>query len=122
MRDGRNNRSRVIRKQERKAIHDADAKGNAMTHPLSVFRTMIRTGALLVTACVLLPVARAAAADGPPLPPEAYAACDSKREGDACSVQFREHEIHGTCAPAEGSGKLFCRPSDLPPLPKEERR
>jgi len=108
----------VIRKQENHAVHDADRKGNAISHSLSVFRTTIRTGALLVAASVLLPAARSAAAEGPPLPPEAYAACDSKREGDACFVKFREHEIHGTCAPVESSGKLFCRPTDLPPFPR----
>ncbi|MDP9035988.1 MAG: hypothetical protein M3O50_14405 [Myxococcota bacterium] len=51
----------------------------------------------------------------PPLPPEAYAACDSKREGDTCSVQIRDREIQGTCSAGDGSGKLFCRPSGPPP-------
>ena len=63
-------------------------------------------------------LAIAAQAEGPPpLPPEAYAACESKAEGDACMVQIHEHEVHGKCAPdREGKG-LFCRPEGMPPAP-----
>jgi hypothetical protein len=53
----------------------------------------------------------------PPLPPEAYAACESRADGDTCTVQLHDRTIHGTCAPdREGKG-LFCRPDDMPPPP-----
>jgi hypothetical protein len=58
-----------------------------------------------------------ARADGPPpLPPEAYAACDSKSEGDGCSVKIFDREITGTCA-KETEGRLFCRPDHMPGPP-----
>jgi hypothetical protein len=68
-------------------------------------------------------LASLAHADGPPpLPPEAYAACQSKAEGDACTVEIHDREVHGKCAPdREGKG-LFCRPDEMPfpPPPRPE--
>ncbi|HTQ42586.1 MAG TPA: hypothetical protein VMI75_07485 [Polyangiaceae bacterium] len=68
----------------------------------------------------LVALVQRARADGPPpLPPEAYAACQSKSEGEACTVQLRDREIHGTCAPDRDGERLFCRPIDMPPPPAE---
>ncbi len=74
---------------------------------------------LAVTAS-LAAFAPSARADGPPpLPPEAYAACESKADGDACTVQLGDREAHGKCAPdREGKG-LFCRLDGPPPPPPE---
>jgi hypothetical protein len=76
-----------------------------------------------ISSLALLPVALVLAiagssparADGPPSPPpEAYAACASKADGDACTVQIHDQQIQGTCAPdREGKG-LFCRPDHMP--------
>jgi hypothetical protein len=78
---------------------------------------------LAVIALYAAPLASPALADGPPpLPPEAYAACESKAEGDACTVQFHGGEVHGQCAPdREGKG-LFCRPDRMPPPPPAPSR
>ena len=75
---------------------------------------------LLAAGVVMMVRTQSAHADGPPpLPPEAYAACARKNDGDACTVQFRDREIHGTCAPDREGKVLFCRPQDmpLPPAP-----
>jgi hypothetical protein len=73
---------------------------------------------LSVTAIALAALATSARADGPPpLPPEAYAACESKADGEACTVQLHDREIHGTCAPDREGKRLFCRPNDMPPPP-----
>ena len=75
--------------------------------------------AFAVAASVALAAAPPAArADGrPPLPPEAYAACDSKTDGSACSVKIFEREISGTCVKDQDGSRLFCRPNELPPPP-----
>jgi hypothetical protein len=81
-----------------------------------VLPTFYRALGLFATIAVLTSTTGKASAEGPPpLPPEAYAACDSKREGDACSVQIRDREIQGTCTSGDTTGKLFCRPSGPPP-------
>ena len=81
-----------------------------------VLPALYRTLGLLATIAVLTSTAGKASAEGPPpLPPEAYAACDSKREGEACSARIRDMEIQGTCTSAETTEKLFCRPSGPPP-------
>jgi hypothetical protein len=89
-----------------------------MTHspvPPALYRTL----GFFATITVLASTMGKASAEGPPpLPPEAYAACDSKREGDACSVQIRDREIQGTCTSGDTTGKLFCRPSGPPPPPR----
>lgn len=73
---------------------------------------------LVAVAVSLATLAPSARADGPPpLPPEAYAACESKAEGDACSVQLRDREAHGQCAPDRDGKRLFCRLDDPPPPP-----
>ncbi len=72
----------------------------------------------LVTVLLLVSVAPAHASTerAPPLPPEGFAACAEKQEGDACTAQFRGMEIHGVCASVPERG-LFCRPSGAPPGP-----
>jgi hypothetical protein len=80
-------------------------------------RNLTRT---LLVASVLTAVgsvAFAAEADPPPLPPEAYTACASKSEGDACTVTMHDKTIDGTCATHPNETKLHCRPSGPPPGP-----
>lgn len=75
-------------------------------------------GAVLVASGTLAFYRPAAADNGPPPPPpEAYASCQSKAQGDSCSVQFGDRTIEGTCMPDPADGKLFCRPSGPPPRP-----
>jgi hypothetical protein len=77
-------------------------------------------GAALFVDLALAAAPRRAGADGPPpLPPEAYVACESKNAGDACVVQVRDIELHGTCASEPTTGKLFCRPQ-FPAKPPQE--
>lgn len=65
-----------------------------------------------------LAISSAALADHPPRepPPEAYAACTAKAQGDKCTVTHDDHTINGACA---GDAKLFCRP-DHPHGPPPE--
>lgn len=58
-----------------------------------------------------------ATADPPHLPPEAYAACASKANGDPCSVTLRDRTMEGTCAPHSSDARLFCRLKSPPPPP-----
>jgi hypothetical protein len=80
----------------------------------------IATTVSLGTLLGLALLAGHARAETPPdLPPEAYSACESKSQGDACTVQFRNEAHNGTCAPApSGDGRLFCR-LERPPQPHE---
>jgi hypothetical protein len=56
--------------------------------------------------------------DPPPTPPsEAFEACASSRDGDACTVKLPDREIQGTCAPFHDAG-LACRPNGPPPPPR----
>lgn len=47
---------------------------------------------------------------------EAYAACESKAQGNACSVEARGRTFQGICAPGRQEARLACRPS--PPRPR----
>jgi hypothetical protein len=60
---------------------------------------------------------------GPPRepPPEAFSACEGKSDGDACTVSLRDREIRGVCATKPSGTRLFCRPTEPPPLPPEPR-
>lgn len=75
----------------------------------------------LVGGLALASVARTAQADGdrPPLPPEAYTACESKAAGDACVAHVHGADLDGTCVVDHGGSRLFCRPSQPPPPPPE---
>ncbi len=76
----------------------------------------------VVAACIALASVQyvAAAENGPPpLPEEAFAACQSKTEGEACSVQLKDHELKGTCSKHPSDARLFCRPSGHPKPPLE---
>ena len=49
-------------------------------------------------------------------PPEAFAACESLAEGDACTVSIHEHTLEGSClSPPDGDGPLACAPDGPPP-------
>lgn len=69
---------------------------------------------LLFVPCLLVS-APSAFAEPPAPPAEAYAACQSKSEREACTVTFREHTIEGTCFLHPSDQRLFCRPSGPPP-------
>jgi hypothetical protein len=45
-------------------------------------------------------------------PPQAFAACAAKAQGDKCTVQRHQHQRDGTCA-AFGE-KLACKPDHRP--------
>ena len=56
-------------------------------------------------------------------PPEAYAACEGKGEGDACEGEFHEGKEPGTCARHPNDGdKLSCHPNRPPPGPPPGER
>ncbi len=80
-------------------------------------QSLLRSLLALSAVTTLLAVAVAAEADPPAPPAEAYTACDSKAEGDACTVTIHEHTITGTCATLPKETKLHCRPSGPPPGP-----
>jgi hypothetical protein len=61
-----------------------------------------------------------AGANPPPPPPEAFAACDGKARGDACSVQIQDHTIQGVCDAPPNESRLACRPNHPPPTPRAE--
>ncbi len=91
-------------------------EGDHLMIDSAILPTLYRTLGLIAAIAALTSTTGTASAEGrPPLPPEAYAACDSKREGDACSVQIRDREIQGTCTSGDTTEKLFCRPSEPPP-------
>lgn len=53
-------------------------------------------------------------------PKEAFEACQSKSEGDACTVALRDREITGSCV--QGLDEvLFCMPDEPPPPPPGDR-
>lgn len=73
---------------------------------------------LAATLCILGCVSQqaSAAGEGPPQPPpQAFAACDGKSSGAACSVKFGERSIEGTCTSHPSEQRLFCMPSGPPP-------
>lgn len=77
-------------------------------------------GSLTIVSIALAGATAFADPPAPPSPPqEAFDACASSKEGDACSVSFQGHSIAGTCATFPGSNKLACRPNGPPPPPPE---
>jgi hypothetical protein len=48
------------------------------------------------------------------VPPEAFSACEGKKNADECSVELRDRTIEGACA-ADDQNRLFCRPARPPP-------
>jgi hypothetical protein len=86
---------------------------------LSVKRALVVAAVFGGLAATSLPRIAAAQQGHPPLPEEAFTACASKAEGAACSVQFHDKEIAGTCAKGPDDSRLFCRLSERPPPPPE---
>jgi len=82
----------------------------------SIHWTKLFAGTGLALAFTTL-VASAFADGPPPIPAEAYAACESKSAGEACSLQFRDLKIEGTCAQAPSGDRLACRPNHMPSPP-----
>ena len=88
-----------------------------MFHTSFVTRTLQSVLAITLGAAVTSTQGASRADEPPPLPSEAYAACDSKADGDTCTVHFHDRELRGTCALSGNGGRLFCRPSGPPPGP-----
>jgi hypothetical protein len=102
---------------------DSGTDGRARANDLGVRRNGWRAAAAVfgAFAAVALSTAprKALAQSGPPrIPDEAFAACESKVEGDACTVQLRERELKGTCVKEPSGSRLACRPDDMPPPPR----
>jgi hypothetical protein len=73
---------------------------------------------IALVASLVSPLAALAQGRPPHAPPkEAFEACASAKEGDACTVTFGDHEIKGTCASFPGGESLACRPNGPPPGP-----
>jgi hypothetical protein len=75
----------------------------------------------LLVAVAIFIAARATADRGHHKPPkEAFSACESHGEGDACQVTFGEHTLSGVCrkAPDGETAALACLP-DHPPGPPQ---
>jgi hypothetical protein len=87
-----------------------------MTHANSFRRTVL--GFVLAGGAVLAATPRAALAEdrAPHVPTEVYAACSSKSEGNACSVEVGARGFQGVCALDHGAQRLACRPA--PPRPR----
>jgi hypothetical protein len=49
-------------------------------------------------------------------PPEAFSACQSQKQGAACTVNFHGQSVAGTCETFGDEG-LACRPEGPPPAP-----
>ncbi|MGA2447835.1 MAG: hypothetical protein ABTD50_04080 [Polyangiaceae bacterium] len=71
---------------------------------------------LAATATFAPTLARAQHPHGPP--PEAYAACDSKAAGDACTMSMHGETVDGTCNMFPSDTRLSCRPNHPPPVPR----
>jgi len=84
---------------------------------MSKKRSRVLCFAVAATFVGAMAAAATVRAERPPLPEEAFTACASSAEGDACSVQFRDQTITGTCQTEPSAGKLFCRPDRPPPRP-----
>jgi len=69
---------------------------------------------------VVLPFAIAYADHRHPAPPkEAFDACASARQGDACTVVLRDHRVEGVCAPFPDTSALVCHPNHPPGPPPQ---
>ena len=81
--------------------------------------TLVSLSLVSALAGVALEPRSAVAQSGPPpIPQEAYAACDSKAAGDACSVRFAGQDLKGTCTTEPSGSRLVCLPNDRPPPPR----
>jgi acyl carrier protein len=90
---------------------------------LDVQQNRLRTAATLTVALAVVVAGavprNAAAQSGPPqIPEQAFAACESKVEGDSCSIDFRGRELKGTCIKAPSGSRLVCRPNGMPSPPQ----
>jgi hypothetical protein len=88
----------------------------------------VRTALLsssIMTAVALAALGAARAEDGPPPgshhgpPAAAIDACKQKKEGDACTVTFRDQSITGICRTHDD--QLACWPDRPPPRPKDDQ-
>ena len=71
---------------------------------------------VLILALASFTLVRVARADGLA---DAFAACDSKKAGEACAVRIRDVELAGICTDHPAAHRLFCRPEHLPEPPAE---
>ncbi len=74
-------------------------------------RTYVGLGLMCIPTLSMVQLVAAEDPAPPPLPEEAFSACQGKRAGDECRVQFHNDTIMGVCAETPRSDdKLFCRP------------
>jgi hypothetical protein len=89
-----------------------------MNHPTLVRPVPFVVGVVFVAIASLSGTALAEdRASGPT--PEVYAACTSKTEGNACTLQVKGGHgttFQGVCSPDRQTQKLACRPN--PPKPR----
>lgn len=92
-----------------------------ITDPLAKrLSILVVVSALGVAAAALAEERRGPPRGEPPTPPpEAYSACTSAAEGEACTVTLRDRTIDGICV-LDKDDELFCRP-DHPPGPPPSR-
>ncbi len=82
----------------------------------------VLAGLAAATGLGVLAVAGVASAHPHQPPPEAFAACDGKAKGDACTVQIHDETIAGTCDAPPDATRLACRPNGPPPGPPPDDR
>ena len=88
--------------------------------PHLVRRTLGVGCTLAVIVTCTTPRTAVAQSGPPPIPQEAYTACESKAESDPCSVHFGDRELKGTCVKEPSGSRLVCFPKDLPPPPPRQ--
>jgi hypothetical protein len=88
--------------------------------PHLVSRTLGIVSAFAVLATCTTPRIAVAQSGPPPIPQEAYTACESKAESDACTVHFGDRELEGSCVKEPSGSRLVCLPKDLPSPPPRE--
>jgi hypothetical protein len=80
-------------------------------HAVAGFSWMVSLGFVALAGTAL------AAAPPPPPgpPPEAFTACEGKVVRTACTVQFQDRVMSGSCDALPGESRLACHPTDMPP-------
>jgi hypothetical protein len=74
-------------------------------------RSVVLRGCVLLAVVFVETLVLAAPLSGPP--EEAFAACNGKEAGAACTVSFRGLIIEGQCVPWQDKA-LVCRPATVP--------
>jgi hypothetical protein len=73
-------------------------------------------GGAATAGLVAAPRSASAEEETRPRPPQLYAACQSKGEGEACAAQVGNRQLKGVCGADAADKRLSCRPA--PPRPR----